>query len=93
MFHVPSNGLRRQRRAPLTGQRLDRVPVPDEHRHFPADGTGPVIGDVERYDRAGCSISRIASLAENFNTSGYSPSATGCNDAGFALGVPADLIY
>ena len=93
VFHVPSNSLRRQRRAPLTGQRLDRVPIPDEHRHFPADGTGPVIGDVECYNRAGSGIGRIAALAENFNTSGYGPSTTSRNDAGFALGLPADLIY
>ena len=69
------NGLRRQRRTPLAGQRLDRVPVPDEHRHFPADGTGPVIGDVERYNRAGSGIGCIAARAEDFNTSGYSPPA------------------
>ena len=52
-----------------------------------------MIGDVERDNRAGCSIGRIAALAENFNTSGYSSSTAGRNDAGFALGLPADMIY
>ena len=31
--------------------------------------------------------------AEDFNTSGYGTGTTSRNDAGFALGVPADLIY
>ena len=93
VLHVPSNGLRRQRRSSLARQRLDRIPVPDEHRHFPADGTGPVIGDVERDNRPGRGIGRIATRTENFNASGYRPSTTSRNDAGLALGLPADLIY